>query len=130
MSATRHRTVVVAAFIAIVVLALSTIEPTSSSAAPGDPEMWPGTWSAPGPEQGSILAADERGSVAAGYDGEIVAVGPDGTELWRSPDGGHEVGNDLVLLPELVVVPSADRITAVDRATGARRWEKLSLIHI
>lgn len=124
MSATRHRAGVVVVLSAIVVLALSPMDARSSGAAPGDPEIWPGTWSAPGPEQGSILAADERGSVAAGYGGEIVALGPDGTELWRSSAGGDEVGNDLALLPDLVVVPSADRVTALDRATGTRRWER------
>lgn len=123
MSATRHRTGVAVALTVIVMLALGTIHPTSSSAAPDGPEMWPGTWSAPGPEQGSILAADEQGTVAAGYDGEIVALGPDGTQLWRSSAGGDEVGNDLALLPDIVVVPSDHLVTAFDRATGARRWE-------
>jgi outer membrane protein assembly factor BamB len=124
MSATRHRTSVAIALSAVVLLALSAIDATSTRAAPGDPEMWPGTWAARGPEQASILAADERGSVAAGYGGEIVALGPDGTEIWRSTAGGDEVGNDLALLPDLVVVPSNDRVTAFDRATGAPMWER------
>ncbi len=124
MSFMRHRAVVAVALTTLVALALSTIEMASSSAAPGDPEMWPGAWSADGPDRGSILAADVRGSVAAGYGGDIVALGPDGTELWRSSAGGNEVGNDLALLPDLVVVPSNDRVTAFDRPTGARRWER------
>ena len=124
MSFMRHRAVVAVALTTLVALALSTIEMASSSAAPGDPEMWPGAWSADGPDRGSILAADVRGSVAAGYGGDIVALGPDGTELWRSSAGGERVGNDLALLPDLVVVPSNDRVTAFDRPTGARRWER------
>jgi outer membrane protein assembly factor BamB len=123
MSATRHRIGAFVVLILVVAVALSAVDPAWSGATPRDPEMWPGAWSAPGPRQGSILGADERGSVAAGYDGEIVAFDPDGTELWRAAGGGDEVGNDLALLPDLVVVPSAHRVTAFDRATGAHRWE-------
>ena len=124
MSFISHRAVVAVVLTTLVALAQSTIEMASASAAPGDPELWPGTWSTDGPDRGSILAADVQGSVAAGYGGDIVALGPDGTELWRSSAGGKEVGNDLALLADLVVVPSNDRVSAFDRSTGARRWER------
>ncbi|MBC8118051.1 MAG: outer membrane protein assembly factor BamB [Burkholderiaceae bacterium] len=54
--------------------------------------------------------------------GEIIALGADGKELWRTLVGG-EMRSPPLVGRGLVVVRSTDyRITALDAATGKRRW--------
>ncbi len=54
--------------------------------------------------------------------GEIIALGADGKELWRTQVGG-EMRSPPLVGRGLVVVRSTDyRITALDAATGRRRW--------
>ena len=54
--------------------------------------------------------------------GEVIALGADGKELWRSQVGG-EIRSPPLVGRGLVVVRSIDyRITALDAATGKRRW--------
>lgn len=88
------------------------------------PQPWEGTWSTPGPPLASTLAMDEIGSVAAGYDGHLVALDPQGAALWTTEVAGDDLGNEIALLPHLVIVPTDDRVTALDRATGTVRWER------
>ena len=90
----------------------------------GDPSAWEGTWSTPGPALASVLAIDAAGSVAAGYDGDVRALDVAGAPLWSAHVEGGDVGNELVLLSDVVVVPSGDRISALERSTGALRWEQ------
>jgi outer membrane protein assembly factor BamB len=54
--------------------------------------------------------------------GEVIALGADGKELWRSQVGG-EMRSPPLVGRGLVVVRSIDyRITALDAASGKRRW--------
>ena len=54
--------------------------------------------------------------------GEIIALGADGKELWRTQVGG-EMRSPPLVGRGLVVVRSTDyRITALDAASGKRRW--------
>jgi outer membrane protein assembly factor BamB len=58
----------------------------------------------------------------AGTRGEIIALGADGKELWRTQVGG-EMRSPPLVGRGLVVVRSTDyRITALDAASGRRRW--------
>jgi outer membrane protein assembly factor BamB len=60
--------------------------------------------------------------VVAGTRGEIIALGADGKELWRTQVGG-EMRSPPLVGRGLVVVRSTDyRITALDAASGKRRW--------
>lgn len=54
--------------------------------------------------------------------GEVIALGADGKELWRTQVGG-EMRSPPLVGRGLVVVRSTDyRITALDAASGKRRW--------
>ena len=54
--------------------------------------------------------------------GEIIALGADGKELWRTQVGG-EMRSPPLVGRGLVVVRSTDyRVTALDAASGRRRW--------
>jgi outer membrane protein assembly factor BamB len=54
--------------------------------------------------------------------GEVIALGADGKELWRTQLGG-EMRSPPLVGRGLVVVRSTDyRITALDAASGKRRW--------
>ncbi len=54
--------------------------------------------------------------------GEIIALGADGKELWRTQVGG-EMRSPPLVGRGLVVLRSTDyRITALDAASGKRRW--------
>lgn len=54
--------------------------------------------------------------------GEIIALGADGKELWRAQVGG-EMRSPPLVGRGLVIVRSTDyRITALDAASGKRRW--------
>ena len=54
--------------------------------------------------------------------GEVIALGADGKELWRAQVGG-EMRSPPLVGRGLVVVRSTDyRITALDAASGKRRW--------
>lgn len=106
------------------VAALFTASGQPSLAASGsDTVPWEGTWSTPGPALASVLALDETGTVAVGYDGDVRALDPSGAPIWRSRVEGSDVGNAPALVSDLAVVASADRVTALERSTGARRWE-------
>jgi outer membrane protein assembly factor BamB len=105
-------------------VAVATVVPSAASAGRGIDSAWVGAWSAPGPPLASVLAADDLGTVAAGHGGDVRAFDPRGAELWSREVGGRDVGNQPALLPGLVVVASSDRISALDRATGASRWER------
>ena len=94
-----------------------------SPASGADDEPWEGTWSTPGPALASVLAVDELGTVAAGNDGDVRALDPSGAPIWRSRVDGGDVGNEPALLADLAVVASADRITALERSSGAARWQ-------
>ena len=94
-----------------------------SPASGADAEPWEGTWSTPGPALASVLAVDELGTVAAGNDGDVRALDPSGAPIWRSRVDGGDVGNEPALLADLAVVASADRITALERSSGAARWQ-------
>ena len=60
--------------------------------------------------------------VVATNRGEVVALGADGKELWRTQVGG-EMRSPPLVGRGLVVVRSTDyRVTALDAATGRRRW--------
>jgi len=54
--------------------------------------------------------------------GGVVALGADGIEIWRSQIGG-EMRSPPLVGRDLVIVRSTDyRITALDAASGKRRW--------
>ncbi len=60
--------------------------------------------------------------VVATTRGEIIALGADGKELWRTQVGG-EMRSPPLVGRGLVIVRSTDyRVTALDAATGRRRW--------
>jgi outer membrane protein assembly factor BamB len=99
-------------------------EQTASIGPTAGERGWVGTWSTPGPALASVLAVDAAGTVAAGFDGSVRAIGPTGEPLWSAHVDGGDVGNQPVLVSEVVVVPSRDRISALDRSTGALRWER------
>jgi outer membrane protein assembly factor BamB len=109
------------AAVALVVVAFGASSPVGSGRAS---VPWEGTWSTPGPALASVLALDREGSVAVGYDGDIRALDPSGAPTWRAHVDGGDVGNAPVLLPGLVVVATADRVTALERASGTVRWER------
>jgi outer membrane protein assembly factor BamB len=71
-----------------------------------------------------VLAADASGSIAAGFDGDVRAVDAEGDSIWHAHAAGGALDRQPVLTGELAVVPTARRITALDRATGAVRWER------
>lgn len=87
------------------------------------------------PDSGQIVwRADIKARIGAGVGsdgftvavasarGEIVAFGADGKERWRSQVGG-EMRSPPLVGRDLVIVRSTDyRITALDAATGKRRW--------
>lgn len=69
-------------------------------------------------------ALDSRGAVLRDGD-DIVAVFPQGEEAWRTPIVGNQPG--LATDGDVVVVRAAERVVALDRATGAQRWERVLL---
>lgn len=87
------------------------------------------------PESGQVVwRADVKARISAGVGsdgfmvvvastrGEIIALGADGKELWRTQVGG-EMRSPPLVGRGLVVVRSTDyRITALDAASGRRRW--------
>jgi outer membrane protein assembly factor BamB len=105
----------------VAVLCVAHGRPSPASGADAAP--WEGTWSTPGPALASVLAVDELGTVAAGTDGDVRALDPSGAPIWRSRVEGGHVGNEPALLADLAVVASADRITALERSSGAERWQ-------
>ncbi len=87
------------------------------------------------PDSGQVVwRSDVKARVSAGVGsdgftvvvattrGEIVALGADGKELWRTQVGG-EMRSPPLVGRGLVVVRSTDyRVTALDAASGRRRW--------
>ncbi len=87
------------------------------------------------PDTGQVVwRADTKARISAGVGsdgftiavatvrGEIIALGADGKELWRTQVGG-EMRSPPLVGRGLIVVRSTDyRITALDAATGKRRW--------
>ena len=87
------------------------------------------------PDSGQVVWRSDvkaRLSAGAGSDGftiavattrgEIIALGADGKELWRNQVGG-EMRSPPLVGRGLVVVRSTDyRVTALDAASGRRRW--------
>lgn len=87
------------------------------------------------PESGQVVwRSDIKARISAGVGsdgftvavastrGEVVALGADGKELWRTLVGG-EMRSPPLVGRGLVVVRSTDyRITALDAASGKRRW--------
>jgi outer membrane protein assembly factor BamB len=68
------------------------------------------------------VGTDGFTTVVATARGEVIAFGADGKELWRSQVGG-EMRSPPLVGRGLVVVRSIDyRITALDAASGKRRW--------
>jgi outer membrane protein assembly factor BamB len=54
--------------------------------------------------------------------GDVIALGADGKELWRAQVSGSVLSPPLVGRGLVVVRASDHRITALDAATGRRRW--------
>ena len=108
----------------IVTVAAEQSASTGSTAGETGESGWVGTWSTPGPALASVLAVDAAGTIAAGFDGSVRAIGPMGEPLWSAHVDGGEVANLPVLVSDVVVVPSRDRISALDRSAGAPRWEQ------
>lgn len=87
------------------------------------------------PETGQVVwRTDTKARISAGVGsdgftvavatarGEVIALGADGKELWRTQVGG-EMRSPPLVGRGLVVVRSTDyRITALDAASGKRRW--------
>lgn len=87
------------------------------------------------PDSGQVAwRADVKARISAGVGsdgftiavatvrGEIIALGADGKELWRTQVGG-EMRSPPLVGRGLVIVRSTDyRITALDAASGKRRW--------
>ena len=71
---------------------------------------------------GAGVGSDGFTVAVASARGEIIALGADGKELWRTQVGG-EMRSPPLVGRGLVIVRSTDyRITALDAATGKRRW--------
>lgn len=87
------------------------------------------------PDSGQVAwRADTKARITAGVGtdgftiavatnrGEVIALGADGQELWRTQVGG-EMRSPPLVGRGLIVVRSTDyRITALDAASGKRRW--------
>jgi outer membrane protein assembly factor BamB len=81
-------------------------------------------WSAPAPLGPVAIAADSRGVVIASREGDVVAIDPAGSHQWRLSLDDAWVDESLALASDLVVIPvDRDRLVALDRVTGAHRWE-------
>lgn len=87
------------------------------------------------PDSGQVVwRADVKSRISAGVGsdgftvavanvrGDVIALGADGKELWRTQVGG-EMRSPPLVGRGLVIVRSTDyRITALDLASGKRRW--------
>jgi len=70
----------------------------------------------------SSLAADRDGAVVVAGGGEIRALGRDGSTRWRVDVAGAGF-QPPALDRTTVIVGAAGRVVALERATGATRWE-------
>jgi len=79
-------------------------------------------WVAPVAGWPSVLAADVQGSVVVSGAGEVRALGRRGATRWRVDLPGAGL-HGPALDARTVLVGAGDRIVALERADGSRRWE-------
>jgi len=68
------------------------------------------------------VGTDGRIGAVASRDGSVVAFGADGKQRWASAVGAQVVTVPAVAHGLVVVRTSDNRVTALDSATGSRRW--------
>jgi outer membrane protein assembly factor BamB len=90
----------------------------SAAAEPG--RRW--RWIAPPPSYVGMPAADGEGVVVTFGHSHVVLLDPDGRPRWTVD---HPSVRDVAarLTPDAVLVPTEEGLLALDRATGASRWE-------
>jgi len=84
-------------------------------------------WHVAAPPEARSVIADDRGSVITGLRGELWATEAIGGSQWRvTVAQGEEITPDPPAMDDaLVVVPvDARRVVALDRTTGALRWQQ------
>ena len=79
-------------------------------------------WVAPVTGWPSALAADANGSVVVAGAGEVRALGRRGATTWRVDLPGAGL-HAPALAGRTVLVGAGDRVAALERADGSRRWE-------
>lgn len=84
-------------------------------------------WHVTTPPQARHVAADEHGSVVTGFRGDVWTTNPIGESQWHADVAAEEeiVPDAPAIDGALVAVPvDGRRVVALDRATGAQRWQQ------
>lgn len=115
------RTGALIAAAAVAVLAATPI--VASAKASPDPRRIDRAWAAPALDEPRSMAADTEGVVVVGRGGMMLALGTAGREQWRADLGRGAFSEAITLGGELVVASNRARLVALNRRSGAWRWE-------